>query len=223
MEKTRGSSNNREIEKIFRFDETREKEKKILVEELEKIEKDLKKLEIIEKTKYGREEEMNLFMKTMRLDNQKDALKNQLEGLIRRKNDSSQHNLYNYNRDELIEILDDFIQYKDYFENPPEEAYEMDDWDYCECKEAKEIEQLLYKYEIHDTKYPEKLPIMERIYNKKTPAEFSSEKLKFDEILIVLTWLHREERWSGGAFYRAIEDGTFYNLLSRLKEIRDEI
>lgn len=230
MEKNRDKSNNKEkgMEKIFRFDENREKEKKIIIGELEKIEKELKilteELEILEKIKDGsEEEEMNIFIKTIRLDNQKDALKNQLEGLIRRKNDSSQHKLYNFNRDELIEILDDFIQYKDYFENPPEEAYEMDDWDYCKCKEAKEIEQLLYKYEIYDTKYPEKLPIVERIYGGKSPAFFSSQELKLDEILIVLTWLHREERWCGGAFNRAIEDKTFYNLLSRLEEIREEL
>ena len=135
----------------------------------------------------------------------------------------SQYVLNNFNRDELIAILDDFIQYKDYFENPPEEAYEMDRFDYSECKEAREIEQLLYKYEIYDTQYNVKLPIMERKYNKRSPAELSREKLSLDEIFAVLTWLHREERWCGGAFNRAIEDKTFYNLLSRLEEIRDEL
>ena len=215
MVKSRDMHNEeQEVEKIFRFDKNREKEKRILIEELGKIEKELKHIEKMER---------RLFEKSIHLDNQKDALKNQLEGLMHRKNDSSQHKLYNFNRDELIEILDDFIQYKDYFENPPEEAYEMDDWDYCECKEAKEIEQLLYKYEIYDTKYPEKLPLMERIYGGKSPAFFSRQELKLDEILIVLTWLHREERWCGGAFNRAIEDKTFYNLLSSLEEIRKEL
>lgn len=217
---------NENYEKIFRFDENREKEKKIIIEELEKIEKELKiitkQLEILEKTNGREKEEMDLFMKSMKLDDQKDAFKDQLEGLIHRKNDSSQHKLYNFNREELIEILDDFIQYKDYFENPTEEAYEMDDWDYCKCKEANEIEQLLYKYEIYDTKYPEKLPLMERIYGGKSPSFFSRQELKFDEILIVLTWLHREERWCGGAFNRAIEDKTFFNLLKRMDEIRNE-
>ena len=60
----------------------------------------------------------------------------------------SQYILNNFNREELILILDDFLQYKDYFENPPEEAYEVDDWEYSKCKEAYEIEHLLYKYEI---------------------------------------------------------------------------
>ena len=76
-------------EKIFRFDENREKEKIMLMEELEKIERELK---IIKK------EEMKLFDRTMTLDNQKDTLRSQLERLSRGRNNSSQHNLYNYNR-----------------------------------------------------------------------------------------------------------------------------
>ena len=168
-------------------------------------------------------EERRLFERSMGLEDNKEKLKYQLESLERRRKDSSQHNLYNFNRDELITVLDDFIQYKDYFENPPEEAYEMDDWEYCQCREAKEVEQLLYKYEIHDTKYIEKLPIMKVRYNKKTPAEFSREKLMLDEILVILTWLHRHERWCGGAFNEAIENKTFYNLLKRMEEIRNEL
>ena len=137
----------------------------------------------------------------------------------------SQYILNNFNREELILILDDFLQYKDYFENPPEEAYEVDDWEYSKCKEAYEIQHLLYKYEIYDTDYSEgKLSIMERKYNyQRNTAKFSREKLTFDEILAVLTWLHREERWCGGAFNRAIEDKTFYYLLKRMEEIREEL
>ena len=65
---------------------------------------------------------------------------------------------------------------------------------------------------------------MERKYNyQRKPALFSREKLTLDEILAILTWLHREERWCGGAFSRAIEDKTFYNLLKRMEEIRNEL
>lgn len=203
-----------ENEKIFRFSEDREKEKTIIKEELKKIEKELKIIE---------EEETRLFYRSMRLDDQKDTLKSRLESLMHGKNNGSQHKLYNFSREELIEVLDDFLQYKDYFENPPKEAYEVDDFDYTECREAKEIEQLLYKYDIYDTKYIEKLPIMKVRYNKETPAEFSREKLKFDEILVVLTWLHRGERWGGGLFNEAIKEKTFYNLLKRMEEIRNEL
>ena len=58
----------------------------------------------------------------------------------------SQYVLDNFNEDELIKILDAFLEYKDYFENPPKEAYEMDKMEYSECKEAHEMEFLLFKY-----------------------------------------------------------------------------
>ena len=58
----------------------------------------------------------------------------------------SHYRLYCFDREELIQILDEFIQYKDYFENPPKEAFEVSDYDYSRCEEARRIERLLYKY-----------------------------------------------------------------------------
>ena len=126
-------------------------------------------------------------------------------------------------KEEIVDIIDDFIKYKDYFENPPEEAYLVDDWDYSECKEAREIEQLLYKHDVFDTKYYPKIEVMERKYHKSEALDFSREKLSLEEVFAVLTWMHREERHCGGCFLRAIENRTFYNLLSRLEEIRNEL
>ena len=80
-------------------------------------------------------------------------------------------------KEELKIILDDFIQYKDYFENPPEEAFVVDDWDYSQCKEAREIIHLLYDHEVVDYKYHLKLPEMGRKYGVNQIHEFSREKL----------------------------------------------
>lgn len=126
-------------------------------------------------------------------------------------------------KEELITILDDFIQYKDYFENPPKEAYVVDDWDYSKCKEAREIVRLLYDHEVIDTKYYPKLPIMEEKYGVSQMEEFSREELTLEEVFAVLTWIHREERHCGGCFLRAIENGTFYRLLCRMEEIKNEM
>ena len=136
----------------------------------------------------------------------------------------SHYRLYCFDREELIQILDEFIQYKDYFENPREEAFVVDDYDYSECKEARRIEKLLYKYKIYDTEYRDKLEVMEKRYDKKWDhAGLSREKLNLEEIFVILTWLHRAERHAGGFFYEAIKQGTFYNLLKRMEEIRNEL
>lgn len=136
----------------------------------------------------------------------------------------SHYRLYCFDRGELIQILDEFIQYKDYFENPPKEAFEVSDYDYSRCEEARRIEKLLYKYKIFDTEYRDKLEVMEKRYDKKWDhAGLSREKLNLEGIFVILTWLHRAERHAGGFFYEAIKQGTFYNLLKRMEEIRNEL
>lgn len=202
------------ISKFLNEEEVNEINK--LTEEIERIEKRITRFEKHKKILDKRIDSLN---------ERKIKLVEESKGKGNKKLSMSQYILNNFNREELILILDDFLQYKDYFENPPEEAYEVDDWEYSKCKEAYEIQRLLYKYEIYDTDYSEgKLSIMERKYNyQRNTAKFSREKLTFDEILAVLTWLHREERWCGGAFNRAIEDKTFYYLLKRMKEIREEL
>ena len=202
------------ISKFLNEEEVNEINK--LTEEIERIEKRITRFEKHKKILDKRIDSLN---------ERKIKLVEESKGKGNKKLSMSQYILNNFNREELILILDDFLQYKDYFENPPEEAYEVDDWEYSKCKEAYEIQHLLYKYEIYDTDYSEgKLSIMERKYNyQRNTAKFSREKLTFDEILAVLTWLHREERWCGGAFNRAIEDKTFYYLLKRMEEIREEL
>lgn len=135
----------------------------------------------------------------------------------------SQYVLDNFNEDELIKILDAFLEYKDYFENPPKEAYEMDKMEYSECKEAHEMECLLFKYNIFDTQYKDKLEIMEKKYYKVQPDEFSKEKLSLDELFAVLTWINRGEHHCGAFYNEAIKKNTFYNLLKRMEEIRNEL
>ena len=129
---------------------------------------------------------------------------------------------WDINREKVLEIVVELLELKDYFENPPEGSYTEDDMGYCNCKQTDKILKLLYDNEIDDIFFHERLEYMEGKYNKNTPEEFSREKLSFKEVFAVLTWLTRSER-GGGAFFKAIEDKTFYNLISRLEEIREEI
>ena len=201
-----------ELEMIFKFDEEREIEKEFLKEQLLKTKKELNSIEVGED-----------YRRAMNLEIQKDQLEELIAKLTSEGKKESYQKIYHLSRQELIVILDDFIQYKDYFENPPKEAYEVDDYDYCQCREAHELEKLLYKYEIYDKTCVEKLPIIEKMYNRRTPAELSREELKLDEIISILTWLHREERWCGGYFNEAIEEKTFYYFLKRMEQIKNEL
>ena len=209
MVKDRNNPNDKELEKnkikLFLNEKEVEERDKVLYK-IESINKEIKKLE--KHIYYLKKNKIKL------LENKKGKYY---------KVNFSQYILDNFNREELIAILDDFIQYKDYFENPPKEAYEMDRMEYSKCEEAHEMERLLYKYEIFDSQYNDKLRGMERKYNKREPDEFSREKLYLDEIFAVLTWLHRGERHCGAFFNEAIEKKTFYNLLKRMEEIRNEL
>ena len=202
----------------MQFDEYKEekKKRKNYVKQLISVEKEINRTE---------KERMRLNEKMEYLIYKRELIKDEiledkdLEILL-----GHHYRLYCYNRKELIEILDDFIQYKDYFENPREEAFVVDDYDYSECKEARRIEKLLYKYKIYDTEYRDKLEVLEKRYDKKWDhAGLSREKLNLEEIFVILTWLHRAERHAGGFFYEAIKQGTFYNLLKRMEEIRIEL
>lgn len=206
----------------MQFDESkdeknqRQEKRKIYVKRLISVQKEIN---------YAEEKRMRLNSEIEYLVNQREYLKDEiLEDRSMELLLGHHFRLYCYDREELIKILDDFIQYKDYFENPPEEAFLVDDYDYSECHEARQIEQLLYKYKIYDTDYSSKLDDMEIVYDKKRdPAELSRENLNLEGIFAILTWLHRAERWCGGAFIRAIKEGTFYNLLKRMEEIRNEL
>ena len=80
-----------------------------------------------------------------------------------------------------------------------------------------------FKYNIFDTQYKDKLEIMEKKYYKVQPDEFSKEKLSLDELFAVLTWINRGEHHCGAFYNEAIEKNTFYNLLKRMEEIRNEL
>lgn len=63
---------------------------------------------------------------------------------------------------------------------------------------------------------------MKKKYGKKYVEELSKGKLNFLEIITVFTFIHRAERHAGGGWYDdCIADGTYYNLLWQLEEIKN--
>ena len=75
-----------------------------------------------------------------------------------------------------------------------------------------------------DVDYIDNMTRMKKKYGKKYIEELSKEKLDFLEIITVFTFIHRAERHADGGWYEdCIADGTYYNLLCRLKEIKNNL
>ena len=117
-----------------------------------------------------------------------------------------------FTKEEMLEIIDFYLQYKPMLE---EDSPEFDPHDFT---------MLLYMYEMLDVEYIENMKILKKKYRKKYVDELSKEKLDFLEVITVFTFIHRLDRHMGWGFYDdCLADGTYYNLLCRLEEIKNEL
>ena len=75
-----------------------------------------------------------------------------------------------------------------------------------------------------DVEYQNNIARIRKKYGKRHVEGLSKEKLDFLEIITIFTFIHRAERHAGGGWYDdCIADGTYYNLLCRLEEIKNEL
>ena len=75
-----------------------------------------------------------------------------------------------------------------------------------------------------DVEYIENMKILKKKYGKKYVEDLSKEKLDFLEVITVFTFIHRLDRHMGWGFYDdCLADGTYYNLLCRLEDIKAEL
>lgn len=74
-----------------------------------------------------------------------------------------------------------------------------------------------------DFDYLENMDKMREKYSKSSLSELSSEKLTFDEIVTIYTYIERADHHGGDGEVsdECREDGTFSNLSRRLKEIKN--
>lgn len=121
------------------------------------------------------------------------------------------------NKEELLDILDFYLQYKPFFEEA------IPDMNYLTIDVAHDFTLLLYEYQIMDLNYFENLDKMREKYKKQDIHDLSKAKLDFYEIIIIFTFIHRAERHAGGWYESCVKHNTYYNLLSRMDEIRDEL
>lgn len=144
-------------------------------------------------------------------------------------------------RDELIEFLDSILKYKPVFDErvsgdgsvwiPDETRYDIDNighryvgYDYTYVNAARRIWEVVEKYHLQDFEYPQNIKIIQDKYEIKNLKQISEKKLDLFEIITILTFIERYDRHADGCVYEHyVEDGTFYNLLCRLEEIRGEL
>ena len=75
-----------------------------------------------------------------------------------------------------------------------------------------------------DFDYSENMDRMEEKYSKSTLSDLSKEKLTFEEIITIYTYIERANHFGGDGEVsdECRQDGTFSNLSKRLKEIKNE-
>ena len=146
----------------------------------------------------------------------------------------------NLSRDELIEVLDSILKYKSVFDNrvsrdasrwiPDETNYTIDNsheyvgYDYTYVRSAHSIWDVICEYNLQDFDYPLNIKIIQDKYGINNLKQISEKKLDFLEIVTILTYIERFNRHADGCVYeRYVEDGTYYNLLCRLEEIRSDL
>ena len=117
-----------------------------------------------------------------------------------------------FTKEEMLDIIDFYLQYKPMLEenNPHFNPHDFT--------------MLLYMYKMVDVDYINNMTRIKKKYEKNDVEDLSKEKLSFLEIITVFTLIHRAERHTGGGWYDdCIADGTYYNLLCRLEEIKAEL
>ena len=75
-----------------------------------------------------------------------------------------------------------------------------------------------------DFDYPDNMDKMREKYSKSSLLELSQEKLTFEEIVTIYTYIERADHFYGDCetSEECSSDGTFSNLSKRLKELKNE-
>ena len=122
-----------------------------------------------------------------------------------------------FTKEEMVDIIDFYLQYKPMLEeylNNEEDSFPF---------EPRDFTRLLYMYNIFDINYLDNIRRIKKKYGNKYIKELSKEKLDFLEIITMFSFIYRADHHSPGWYEDCMDDGTYYNLLCRLEEIKSEL
>ena len=117
----------------------------------------------------------------------------------------------------MLDIIDFYLQYKPMFDK------NVSNYGNNLPYAPHDFTKLLYMYKMVDVDYNNNMTLIKKKYGKQYVKDLSKEKLDFLEIITVFTLIHRAERHAGGWYDDCVADGTYYNLLCRLEEIKNEL
>ena len=120
--------------------------------------------------------------------------------------------------DELREIIDSFLEFKPVLDK--ESPVDNPKWWGVES-----FLELLWRYDLVDRNYNVSLGKIIEKYDERKIHSLSLEKLDFLEIMTIFTYIPRVDHhdYRNEFVKRCFDDGTYYNLLCRLEEIRNEL
>ena len=123
-----------------------------------------------------------------------------------------------FTNEELKEIIDSFLEYKPVLDkdSPVEDP----------CLWGGEaFLSILSQHDLLDQRYPMNMKKIIEKYGEHDVYKLSLEKLDFLEISTIITYIPRVDYHQGHYQFvpKCIDDGTYYNLICRLEEIRSEL
>ena len=125
----------------------------------------------------------------------------------------------NITDEEKLDIIEQYLKYKNLVYNVKiNDKNQNDYWDI-----VSEFMRILRKNKIADLKYTINMKDIKSKYNEENINILSKKKLNFLEVITLLTLIIRSERFCYGVHKLCIEDNTFYNLICRFEEIKNEL
>ena len=124
-----------------------------------------------------------------------------------------------FTKEEMLDIIDFYLQYK-----PMLEEY-VSNRDHYPQFDPHDFTLLLYMFKMVDVDYIDNWKKLLKKYDAANIEDVSKEKLDFLEIITVFTTIHRANRndFDDETYDYCIESNVYYNLLSRLEEIKKEL
>lgn len=127
-------------------------------------------------------------------------------------------NEINLTKEEQLDILDYFLQYKQELNNDL-----TNNWNDLTIGGFDTFFYFIRENGLMPKNYLESYKKIKKKYEKTDIGELSKEKLDLSEIITIFVFVPRADRFCDGWYEECEDKNVYYNLLCRLEEIRNEL